>query len=657
MQEFRDIVAAMLAETAVMRAAGSDAASIAGSFSQPPKPELGDLSFPAFTAAKALGIKPPEAAARLKAELESAGAVGAGKLVAEIKVMGPYLNLYFDGAEVARRVVSNVQAQSPGEDAHAWRYGNNESGQGKTLVIDLSSPNIAKPLGVHHLRSTMIGNAIRKIHEACGWRVVGLNYLGDWGTGFGKLIAGWLRARPEVASALASDPSDENAARLFDGVTVADLNAVYVKFNAALKEDKSLEALGKQEFAALELAVTAKDTGSLSAQSRRNLAVWKQIRRISLVEFERVYRMLGLSFVPWPLDDAKLAEQYQRDPAAFFLAHGIYVGESFGITGGDLSTEVIEAAKASGTAVESDGALVVFVDGPDKPPLILLKDDGATSYHTRDLASALYRRRVFGMEKGLYVVGTEQTLHFHQLFKALEMIGNDWASQCAHISFGLYLVKNEEGVWIKLSTRAGRSVLLHELLDEATESVRKIIVEKNPALAENKAKLDAISEAVGVGAIVFNDLKNGRKADVRFEWDEMLSFSGETGPYMLYQFVRLGSVRRKFSATHGGTATGFPAAPNFALLKLPQERELIRAVALFPETVARAARDAEPSIVSRYLLDLSSLFSSYWTATKGEGIVGEDRELSAARIALVEAVRRVLGRGLTLLGLRLVEEM
>jgi len=665
MHQFRLKAAELIAACPIAQEAGLTAAAISTLFSTPPKPELGDLAMPLFVAAKALKMAPPAASARLKAELEAAGAGQPGSLIREARALGPYLNVFFDQAALAREVLGAVAAASPGSDAGAWRYGCNASGEGKTLVIDMSSPNIAKPLAVHHLRSTMIGNSIRRLYEACGWRVVALNYLGDWGTGFGKLIAGWCRARPDIAAAIEADPRPEVAEKLFADVTIADLNRVYVLFNAELKHDAALESLGREEFAALEVAVTVKSGEAVTARGLRNMLIWEQIKRISLAEFERVYSMLGLEFRGWPLGDGRDVAKADAASAAWFAKHGIYVGESFGITDTELSETVIQQAIESGSAVTSEGALVMFVDGKDKPPLILRKSDGATSYHTRDLASALYRRETFGMDKGMYVVGNEQGLHFHQLFTALGMLGHEWAKDCEHVGFGLYLTKDADGAWVKFSTRAGRSALLHDLLKDAAEAVLAVIRVKSAHYIQDESKLEGICEAVGTAAVVFNDLKSHRNLDVKFDWNDMLDFNGETGPYMLYQYVRLGSVRRKYDARYGGDAVaadawsdaGWPAGVDAGLLSSPQERELLKAVAMFPDIVSRAAREAEPSVVSRYLLDLSALFSSYWSDTKDEGIVGDDRALSTARIALVEAVRRVLGKGLMLLGLRLVDEM
>jgi len=657
MQIFKTQLAEAIASTEAAKTAGLDANACIRFFSTPPNPDLGDLAFGAFAFSKALKCKPPEAAQQILDGLQAATPelVNNEGIVGEAKLAGPYLNFFIKPSALASKVLDAVNASSPGSDPASWKYGNSEGGVGKTVCIDLSSPNIAKPLGVHHLRSTMIGNALSNIYRACGWRAVGVNHLGDWGTSFGKLIFGLCEAMPDLAEKLADRADDNKALReLFKDIDIAKLNKIYVEFSARAKKDDSLETKGKEEFKALENAILARVKNQPEApHGKRNRAAWQAIKEISLREFETVYALLGLSFVRWPLNNEAERSEFDDDPDVFLSNHGLYTGESYYVGGSPLCDAVIEQAKSSGAAVESDGALVIFVDGEDKPPLMLLKNDGATSYHTRDMAAALYRRETFGMDKGLYAVGGEQRLHFSQLFKGLERLGYEWAGECEHIDFGLVLSFDEElQKWAKFTTRGGRTVLLHDLLNEAISAAQKIIEEKNPDLAQDAGRTRTIAEAVGVGAVVFNDLKNGRRADVKFDWDEMLSFSGDTGPYMLMQYVRLGSVTRKFVERYGQPGDADPAQ-----LKSSHERELLKAIANFPEVVERAARENEPSVISRYLLDTSAIFSSYWSATKNEGIVGDDQALSTARIALVGALRKVLGRGLTLLGLRLVDEM
>lgn len=657
MQIFKSPLSEAIAATEPAKQAGLDAAGCARFFSTPPNPDLGDLAFGCFAFSKALKTKPPEAAKAILEALQAGSPelFGEQGIIAEAKLAGPYLNFFIKPQALAKQVIAAVNQASPGWEPSAWSYGNSTGGAGKSVAIDLSSPNIAKPLGVHHLRSTMIGNALANIYRACGWKAIGINHLGDWGTSFGKLIYGFCEAMPQLADQLAEVADDRDKLReLFADIDIAKLNTIYVDFSKRASKDTSLESKGKEEFNALENAILARNKGDAeSAHGKRNRAVWQAIKEISLREFETVYDLLGLSFTPWPLRDQADQAAYEADPDAYLNAHGLYTGESYYVGGSTHCDALIEQAKTSGAAVESEGALVIFTDGEDKPPLMLLKNDGATSYHTRDMAAAIYRRDTFGMDKGLYAVGGEQRLHFKQLFKGLEMLGYEWGSECEHVDFGLVLSFDEElGKWTKFTTRGGRTVLLHDLLNEAISAVEKIIAEKNPELAADKALTAEIAEAVGVGAVVFNDLKNGRRADVKFDWDEMLSFSGDTGPYMLMQYVRLGSVRRKYVDRYGE-----PGEADTSLLTSPHERELLKAIANFPEVVERACRENEASVISRYLLDTSAVFSSYWTATKGEGIVGDDQALSTARIALVDVLRKVLGRGLNLLGLRLVDRM
>jgi arginyl-tRNA synthetase len=670
-------LAEAIAACQISRDAGLDVAAVGALLTPPPKAGMGDKALPCFAFAKALKVAPPAAAARLKGELESASVgahcnaplQGPGGILESLAAMGPYLNFTFNHAALAKLVLEEIAAKSSSDAVEDWHYGDGADGHGadgkpRVCVIDLSSPNIAKPLGVHHLRSTMIGNSLKKIHESQGWVVVGLNYLGDWGTGFGKLIAGFAQAHPDIGSELsASVTTDARMEELEGQITIAEMNRVYVEFNKRIEQDTGLRDAGKAEFAVLEAAlldVHRHGTALSNPRARRADRLWRIFRKSSIWEFTQVYRLLGLTFVHWPSPEAP--EPTAPEWPAFVRKHGVYSGEHWCVRTGSVE-QVIQAAKQCGQAVQSEGALVLFLDTVSgSPPLMLVKDDGATSYHARDMASAKVRVSALGGSRLIYVVGNEQSLHFRQLFKALDLVYPDfkWTDNCHHVGFGLYLSYNEETKkWEKLSTRKGRSILLHDLLNEAIESVKTIIREKNAKLAADENKLNEVARKVGVGAVVFNDLKNGRNADIKFDWDAMLSFSGETGPYMLYQYVRLLSVRRKYEAAcaERGWDAGESKAPDYSLLKLPQEKELVNALAAFPAAVSRACREYEPSVISRYLLDLSGLFSSYWAATREEGIVGEDKHVTAARIALVDGCRKVLGKGLVLLGLQLVDEM
>lgn len=654
MDVLRQPLAEELAAQGSFKAAGLDAGAIAAQLVRPPKREMGDVALGCFTFAKAAGVKPNEMAARLAAGLAPSD------LLAGVTAAGPYVNFKLKRDACIERVLRAVERTCQGEridDAPNWSFGASDEGKGRTQVLDFSSPNIAKPLAVHHLRSTMIGNAIKKVRESQGWRVVGINHLGDWGTGFGKLIAGLKKYFPEVAKrALAGDEMP------LGDMTVQVLNETYQRFNRELKENDELEAAGRHEFALLERyieALAADKAHEAGAEGKANFLIWEHARAVSLAEFERMYAHLGVNFHPWPVVDLHRKRVLTDEPARFFRENGLYIGESYYVTAEDLCRRIIADAVDSKVAEESEGAIVIYTHGKDQPPMILVKNDGATAYHTRDLASALYRRRHFNADELAYVVGGEQRLHFAQLFKGLEMLGHDWARHCKHIEFGLVLFKTADGKWAKAATRAGRVILLEHLLDEAVDAVRDIIKEKNEDLAKEAALAERVAQAVGVGAVVFNDLKNGRRNDIKFDWDEILNFQGETGPYMLMQFVRMGSVTEKFheAAQQKGWGAHAWQQGDAGRLARDDEWELALALANFPEALRRASAECEPSIVARALIDIAAQTSSWWTNTKDTRIVGEDAELSKARVRLVNAVRKVLGRGLLLLGMTLVERM
>ncbi|MCA8939170.1 MAG: arginine--tRNA ligase, partial [Planctomycetes bacterium] len=392
----KDIAAAWLCKTPLLESfSEGDHAKVSGLFSAPPKPELGDLALGCFPLAKSLGRNPAEIAGQLEAQAKE---LAPHALIESVQAEGPYLNIVLANAGVAKAVISEVSARSCGDEPSTWHYGDNKTGGGRTVAIDYSSPNIAKPLAVHHLRSTMIGNSLKKIYEANGWVVVGINHLGDWGTSFGKLIAGFIQAKPEIVNKLRASVFEEsNAQDLMKDIRVSDLNAIYVEYSKRSKEDPRLNEEGKKEFKALENAMSGMNDAQTTAvmsqsftRGLRNFAIWEQIRRISLTEYEEVYRLLGVDFVEYPIADEDKRERFEKDRAGFAKHHGIYTGESYYVTSGTACRDVINRAKETGLATMSDGALVVFTEGRDAPPLMLLKDDGATSYHTRDMAAAVY---------------------------------------------------------------------------------------------------------------------------------------------------------------------------------------------------------------------------------------------------------------------------
>lgn len=666
-------VAAELAEWPGFKALGLTAEKIFQNLARPPKDDMGDLAFATFKVAKERGIAPPQLALELVAGRDTAGIskrlrkidtgpdlpAARANLVVTVGTAGPYVNIQLNRAGVAALVLAAIEQQSAGAEPKDWRYGDSEAGRGNTLVIDLSSPNIAKPLAVHHLRSTMIGYSIKKLRESQGWRVVGVNHLGDWGTGFGKLIAGLKKYFPEVEQrAKAGDDKP------LGDMSVQTLNETYARFNSESKDNEALAEAGRNEFAVLEQHIEALVKGERTQAGEVNFRIWQHTREISLAEFERMYAHLGLSFHLWPVVDHAHKQVLTSEPEAFYRAHCLYIGESYYVAAEDLCRRIIADSVANHVAEESEKAIVIYTHGKDKPPLMLVKNDGATSYHVRDLAAAIYRHRHWQANELAYVVGGEQKWHFEQLFKALELLEHTWANGCRHIDFGLMLFQQADGKWAKSSTRRGTAIMLEDLLDEAIKSVREIMTAKNPELAATP-EAERVAHAVGVGAVVFNDLKAGRRNNVKFDWDAVLDFEGESGPYMLYQYVRMGSVMQTFANRYGKQETGATIAEvanqaesgDAALLTLDEEWRILKLLADFPDAVAKASDEYEPSVVAQHLIKLAGATSTWWTATKDTRIVGDDKALSLARVRLVNAIRRTLGKGLTLLGMTLVDRM
>ncbi|NLM45429.1 MAG: arginine--tRNA ligase [Firmicutes bacterium] len=463
MQMFRNEAIKLLA--AVLPAAKED---LAGELENPPAPEMGDIAFPCFKLAKTLRKAPTVIAAELKDKLPES------KLFARIEAKGPYLNFYCDRALLARTTVESILEQREA-------YGRLDLGRGKTVVIDFSAPNIAKPFGVGHLRSTVIGNSLYRLYEALGYKCVGINHLGDWGTQFGKLIAAYLRWG--VAEKMTADP-------------LQHLYELYVRFHREAEQNPALDDEARAWFKKLE-------DGDPEATR-----LWRHFREVSLADFKRIYKILGVEF------DA-------------------YQGESFY---NEMLDETVALVEEMGLAQASEGALVVDLSAEGMPPCLLRKQDGATLYATRDLCAAIYRYNTYQFDKMLYVVGADQALHFRQLFAVLKKMGYSWADRCCHVPFGL--IRFQDG---KMSTRQGTLVFLEDVLNRATELAAGIIQEKNPGLA-NK---EEVARQVGIGAVIFGDLSNDRIKDIEFDWDKVLDFSGETAPYVQYSHARICSILRK----------------------------------------------------------------------------------------------------------------
>jgi len=547
---------------------GLGAEQIARMLQGPPEAKVGDFAFPCFALAKKERKNPAQLAAELAQQFQT------GDYLEKVEAAGPYLNIFLDRGAYTEHVLRRVHAAGN-------EFGSSGQGQGRTVVIDYSSPNIAKPLGVHHLCSTMIGNSLYRMYQALGYTVVGVNHLGDWGTQFGAMLAAYRREE--------TPPEDP---------TVNDLVALYVDFSARMKEDEALKQEARDWFRKLE-------QGDEAARG-----LWARFRQISLDEFERVYQRLGVRF-------------------------DSYAGESFY---NDRMDPVVGRLQDAGLAKTSREALIVDLEDYGMPPCILRRSDEASLYATRDLAAIEYRKQTYHFEKNLYVVGSDQRLHFRQLFKVLELLGDDAAGKCHHVDFGLVLFQGVKG-----STRKGNLELLDDVLDAASAFAMQII-------EENEKKMDfagdkpEIAEAVGLAAVVFGILGKSRQKDVKFDWKEILSFRGKTGPYLQYAHARQASILRKYGAE-------VTADVRYERLDDAEEFELVKLLDVFPRAVERAAEEFEPSVICNYLLDLAAVYSRYSQDSVRHKVVSDDPELTAARVLLVSCVRTVIERGLFLLGI------
>ena len=535
----------------------------------PPKPEMGDYAFPCFQLSKVMRKAPNMIAEELKNTMCTDG-------FERIENLGPYVNFFVDKGVFAENTIKKVL-----EDGDS--YGASNIGEGKTVCVEYSSPNIAKPFHVGHLFTTAIGNALYKMFQKQGYNTVGLNHLGDWGTQFGKLISAYDRWVDEEA--LEKSPIDE-------------LLRIYVKFHEEAEKDPSLEDEARANFKALE-------TGDEKAT-----ALWTRFRDLSLKEFERVYDILGVKF------DSLAGEAFYNDKM-------------------DV---VVNELKEKKLLVESNGAQVVMLDEYNMPPCIVLKGDGASIYATRDLAAAMYRKKTYDFHKCVYVVGSPQALHFKQVFKVLELANHDWAKDCVHVGFGLVKFADR-----KLSTRNGSIVLLDDLLREAVEKTMEVINEKNPEL-ENK---EEVAKKIGVGAVIFTYLKNSREKDIVFDWKEILSFDGETGPYVQYSYTRGNSILNK-----GNECTG---TVDYSKLSSKEEFELVKSIANFNNAISLSLEKLEPSILTRYVIEVAKGFNKFYNAHSVLNL--EDEDLKATRLNLVKVTLQVLKNGLELLGIDVVEEM
>lgn len=462
-------------------------------------------------------------------------------------------------------------------------YGSSKIGDGKRYLVEYSSPNIAKPFHVGHLFTTAIGNALYKMLKFEGYNTVRINHLGDWGTQFGKLISAYKRWGNEEA---------------IEKSPITELLRIYVKFHDEAEKNPSLEDEGRMYFKKLE-------EGDNEA-----VELWKRFKDLSLKEFNNIYSILGVDFDSW-------------------------AGESFY---NDKMDIVVKELEEKNVLTDSNGAKVVMLDEYNMPPCIVVKSDGASIYATRDLAAAMYRKKHYNFDKCIYVVGKDQILHFKQVFKTLELAGHTWAKDCVHIPFGLVKFADR-----KLSTRKGNVVLLEELLKEAVAKTLETINVKNPELKEK----EMVAKKIGIGAVLFTYLKNSREKDIVFDWDEMLSFEGETGPYVQYSYARAKSILRK--------AEGINGDADFSKLTSKEEFELTKVLEGFNKAILLAIDRLEPSVVTRYTIEVAKAFNKFYNAHSVLNL--EDTGLKVARLKLIEATAQVIKNSLNLIGINVVEEM
>ena len=536
----------------------------------PPNKDMGDFAFPCFKLAKVFRKAPNMIAAELSEKIEAKG------VISNVTPLGGYINFFVNKSQLAETVIKDVLTKKE-------KYGHSDLGKDKTIVIDFSSPNIAKPFHIGHIRTTVIGNALYKIYDSQGYNTVRINHLGDYGTQFGKLIVAFkLWGNKEAVEA---NP-------------IPELLKLYIQFHDEAEKHPEMEDEARAWFTKLE-------NGDKEAKE-----LWQWFRDESLKEFARVYDLLDIEF-------------------------DSYNGESFY---SDKMDRVIDIIKDKGLLQESQGTNIVDLEEYNMPPALITKNDGSTLYMTRDLAAALYRKENYDFEKCIYVVGSQQSLHFQQLFKVLELVGFEWAKDMVHVPFGM--VALEEGT---MSTRKGRVVFLEDVLKQAIEKTKETMLTKNP----NALNVDEIAKQVGVGAVVFQELSNSRIKDYTFSWSRTLSFEGETGPYVQYTHARCCAVLRKAEEE---VTTDI----NYELLNDVDSAEVLKVIASFNKTILNAMRKNEPHIITRFVLDLAQAFNKFY---HDNSILVEDAELRKARLALVCATRQALENGLKLLGMQAPERM
>ncbi len=541
----------------------------------PTDEKMGDYAFPCFRLAKLLRKAPPIIAEEISEKIKE------NSLFTKVETVNGYINMFLDKSSLITMVVK--EANEKGSE-----FGNTNVGEGKKVIVEYSSPNIAKPFHIGHIRSTVIGNSIYKIYAALGYDAIRINHLGDYGTQFGKMIVAYRKwgNKEDVVN----EP-------------IKTLLKYYTKFHEECEANPELEDEAREVFVKLEKG------------EAEEVALWQWFRDESLKEFSRVYEMLGIEF-------------------------DSYAGESFY---SDKMGTILDELEEKNLLVESKGAQIVDLEQFNMAPALVTKKDGSTLYITRDIAAAFYRKKTYDFYKNIYVVASQQNLHFQQLIKIVELLGYEWSQDCIHIPFGL--VSLEEGT---MSTRQGRVVFLEDVLNNAVEKTKEVIIEKN-VVTDN---IEETAKAVGIGAVIFNELSSNRIKDYVFSWEKVLNFEGETGPYVQYTYARAASVIRKAEEEDLKAAT----SGNFDAKYITGDKayELAKAIYDLPEVIKEAGEKYEPSIITRHIVDIAQDFNRFY---HDEHILVESKEERVAKIALTLAAKTAIKNGLALLGIQAPEKM
>lgn len=538
--------------------------------------KMGDYAFPCFRLAKTMRKAPPLIAADIAEKISSDSGFE------RVESVNAYVNMFMDKRNFVGDVITAVAQEREG-------FGSSNIGGGEKVIVEFSSPNIAKPFHIGHIRSTVIGNAINNIYSFLGYDTVRINHLGDYGTQFGKLIVAFRKwgNREDVEK----EP-------------IKTLLKYYTKFHEEAENNPELEDEARKAFVQLEQGGAAE------------VELWQWFRDESLKEFSRVYAMLGIEF-------------------------DSYAGESFY---SDKMDRVVDELNAKGLLQESDGAQIVDLEEYGMSPALIKKKDGSTLYITRDIAAAIYRKEHYNFSKNLYIVASQQNLHFQQWFKIIELLGYEWAKDCVHIPFGL--VSLEDGT---MSTRAGRVVFLEDVLNRAIEKTKQVVIEKNV----NTDNVEITAKQVGIGAVIFQELSNNRIKDYIFSWDKILNFEGETGPYVQYSHARASSVLRKDEAALNAALENISAL-DMSYLTGESAYELARLIYRLPDAIVDAGEKYEPSVVTRHVVDIAQAFNKFY---HDEHILVDAEDEKRSKLALVFAARQAIKNGLDLLGIEAPERM